>query len=49
MMLYKNTKMNVRTPDENTGVFDIVAGVLQGDKLALYLFIICQDYGFERR
>ena len=24
--------------------FDIVAGVLQGDTLALYLFIICQNY-----
>ena len=27
-----------------TEYFDIVAEVLQGDTLALYLFIICQDY-----
>ncbi len=27
-----------------TDYFDIVAGVLQGDTLALYLFIICLDY-----
>ena len=27
-----------------TDFFDIVAGVLQGDKLAPYLFIICLDY-----
>ena len=34
----------VRTPDGDTDCFDIVAGVLQGDTLALYLFIICLDY-----
>ena len=27
-----------------TQYFDIVAGVLQGNTLAPYLFIICQDY-----
>ena len=27
-----------------TQYFDIVAGVLQGDTQAPYLFIICQDY-----
>ena len=30
--------------DGNTECFDIVAGVLQGDTLAPYLFIICLDY-----
>ena len=44
MMLYKNTKVKVRTPDGDTDYFDIVAGVLQGDTLAPYLFIICLDY-----
>ena len=36
--------MKVRSPDENTEYFDIVAGILQGDTLAPYLFIICLDY-----
>ena len=42
MMLYKNT--NVWSPDGDTDYFDIVAGVLQGDTLAPYLFITCLDY-----
>ena len=44
MILYRNTKVKVCSPDRDTEYFDIVAGVLQGDKLALYLFIICLDY-----
>ena len=44
MILYKNTKVKVRSPDGDTEYFDIVAGVLQGDTLAPYLFIICLDY-----
>ena len=47
MMLYKNTKVKVRSPDGGTDYFDIVAGVLQGDTLAPYLFIICLDYMFR--
>ena len=43
-ILYRNTKVKVRSPDGHTEYFDIVAGVLQGDTLALYLFIICLDY-----
>ena len=34
----------VRSPDGDTEYFDIVAGVLQGDTLAPYLFIISLDY-----
>ena len=34
----------VRSPDGDTDYFDIVAGELQGDTLAPYLFIICLDY-----
>ena len=36
-ILYRNTKVKVRSPDGDTEYFDIVAGVLQGDKLAPYL------------
>ena len=34
MILYKNTKVKVRSPDGDTEYFDIVAGVPQGDTLA---------------
>ena len=44
MILYRNTKVKVRSPDGDTDYFDIVAGVLQGDTLAPYLFIICLNY-----
>ena len=44
MILYRNTKVKVHSPDGDTDYFDIVAGVLQGDTLAPYLFIICLDY-----
>ena len=44
MMLYKNTKVKVRSPDEYTDYFDIEAGVLEGSTLAPYLFIICLDH-----
>ena len=46
MMLYKNTKVKVRSPDGDTDYFDIIASVLQGDILAPYLLIICLDYMF---
>ena len=44
MMLYKNTSAKVQSPDGDTETFDILAGVLQGDTLAPFLFIICLDY-----
>ena len=43
-MLYRNTKVKVHSPDGDTEYFDIVAGVLQEDTLAPYLFYICLDY-----
>ena len=49
MMLYKNMKVKVCSPDGHTDYFDIVADVLQGDTLTPYLFIICQDYWFNER
>ena len=42
MMLYENTKKSC-SPDGDTDYFDIAAGVLQGDTLAPYMYIICQD------
>ena len=42
-ILYRNTKVKVRSPDGDTEYFDIVARVLQGNTLAQYLFIICLD------
>ena len=44
IILYRNTKVKVCSPDGDTEYLDIVAGVLQGDTLAPYLFIICLDY-----
>ena len=34
MILYRNTKVKVRSPDGDTDYFDIVAKVLQGDTLS---------------
>ena len=41
---YHSTKAKVVTPDGDTEEFDIYGGVLQGDTLAPYLFIIVLDY-----
>eukprot|EP00116_Pleurobrachia_bachei_P001801 sb/3462063/ len=42
--LYQNTKAKVLTADGETALFEIVAGVLQGDTLAPFLFIIALDF-----
>ena len=44
MILCRNTKVKVCSPDEDTYYIDIVVGVLQRDTLAPYLFIICLEY-----
>ena len=44
MVLYRNTKVKVHSLDGVTDYFGMVASVLQGDILALYLFIICLKY-----
>ena len=44
LVLLLSLLVKVRSPDGDTEYFDIVAGVLQGDTLAPYLFIICLDY-----
>lgn len=46
--LYQGTKASVITPDGETDFFEIQAGVLQGDTLALYLFAIVLDYAMRR-
>ena len=43
-MLYRTTKVKVPSPDGDTDYFDIVTGVLPGDTLDPYLFIVCLDY-----
>ena len=45
---YKDTKAKVLSPDGETENFDITAGVLQGDTLAPYLFIIVLDYALRK-
>ena len=45
--LYKGTKAKVLTPDGETKSFNITTGVLQGDTLAPFLFIILLDYAMR--
>ena len=47
IMLYKDTELKVRSLVADIYFFDIVAGVLPGDTLALYLFIICLNFVFQ--
>ena len=46
--IYANTSAKVPSPDGETDTFSILAGVLQGDTLAPYLFIIVLDYALRR-
>ena len=43
-IIYKNTRSMVSSPDGDTPYFEITTGVLQGDTLAPFLFIIYLDY-----
>jgi len=45
---YTDTKAKVLSPDGETDVFYITAGVLQGDTLAPFLFIIVLDYALRK-
>ena len=47
-LMYQNTRARVITPDGNTVFFEILAGVLQGDTLAPYLFAIVLDYAMRQ-
>ena len=44
MILYRNTKVKVSSPDRGTEDSTIVVGILQGDTPTSYHFIICLDY-----
>ena len=44
MILYRDTKSMVRSPDGDTEYVDINTGILQRDTLAPLLFIITLDY-----
>ena len=43
-VMYSNTTAQVLSPNGYTEFFKILAGVLQGDTLAPYLFTIALDY-----
>ena len=47
--LYEDTRARVLSPDGETDYFEILAGVLQGDTLAPYLFVIMIDYIMRRQ
>ena len=46
-ILYKDTMAQVITPDDETNLFEVIVGVLQGDTLAPFLFIIALDYALR--
>ena len=46
--MYSNTNAHIVTPDGETEKFEITAGVLQGDTLAPFLFIIVLDYAMRK-
>ena len=47
-ILYTGTKYKVLSPDRETEFFEILAGVLQGDTLAPYIFTIMIDYAMRQ-
>ena len=49
IMLYSNMKAKVCSPDGDIDFFNIAAGILQGDTLTLYLFILNVDRCNERK
>ena len=46
--MYTDTKAKVLSPHGETELFDILAGELQGDTLAPYLFIIVLDHALGK-
>ena len=48
MLMYTNIKAKVVSPDGDTDYFQIFSGVMQGDTLAPYLFVIVLDYALRQ-
>ena len=46
--IYEKTMARVTSPDGDTLLFKILAGIMQGDTLAPYLFIIVLDYALTQ-
>ena len=46
--MYTNTHAKIVSPDGETELFDITAGVLQGDTLSPFLFIIVLNYALRK-
>ena len=46
-LMYQDTRAKVVTPDGDTEMFEILAGILQGDTLAPFLFVIVLDYALR--
>ena len=47
-VMYENTSALLVTSKGNTDIFQVDNGVLQGDLLASFLFIICLDYTLSK-
>ena len=48
LLVLANTRAKVYSPDGVSEEIDIVEGVLQGDTLSSYLFIIVPDYALRK-
>ena len=46
--MYTNTRAKIISPDGETDMFEITGGVLQGDTLAPFLFVIVLDYALRK-
>ena len=46
-LMYINTTARVVTTDGTSGKFEFIAGVLQGDTLVPFLFIVFLDYALR--
>ena len=47
-IMYRDTNAKVISPDGETDMFQISSGVLQGDTLAPFLFIIVLDHALRK-